>query len=161
MASHVNTGVLRLIGSHAPDRLWHTEQPAPTVGDVSTRQQDTDFAHRLGPMLLNLRREVGWTREDAEEELGIPASTLGKWERGQHPPKAADLSRLFLGYIAAGVPADPRWFLDPPAVVTVDPVRSRLVELRAAAEAAVDLEEGAIVRKDVDGRAAPRGTRSA
>jgi transcriptional regulator with XRE-family HTH domain len=112
-------------------------------------------------MLVNLRTEAGWTREKAEEQLGIPASTLGKWERGQHPPKAADLSRLYLGYIKAGVPADPEWFLDPPAVVRLDPVRARLVELRAEAAAAAAAEAAERARQAAAGTTARRSRRSA
>ena len=109
-------------------------------------------------MLVNLRTEAGWTRERAEEQLGIPASTLGKWERSQHPPKAADLSRLFLGYVAAGVPADPAWFLNPPAVVKLDPVRARLDELRAVASEAAEREAAVQARQAAGGRSARRGS---
>lgn len=161
MAQVVNTGVLHLIRSNTPERRWRTVQAGPSVANVPTRQQDQDFARRLGPMLVNLRAAAGWTREEAEEALGIPASTLGKWERGQHPPKAYDLSVLYLGYTKAGVPADPKWFLDPPSVVRVDPVRERLDELRAQAAAAAADAAAEPRRPSADGRAARRGTRPA
>jgi len=156
VAHHVKTGVLRLIGSDRPDRRWYAQPAVDSVVDVSTRVQDGEFARRLGPMLVNLRTEAGWSREMAEEKLGIPASTLGKWERGQHPPKSADLSLLYLGYVKAGVPADPTWFLDPPVVVRLDPVRALLDERRRAAEEAAAYAAAEPPRRAAGGRAAPR-----
>lgn len=141
MALSVKTEIVRPDWSNGPVQRWHAPRAADSVENVLSRQADKDFASRIGPMLTNLRQEAGWSREKAEEKLGIPYSTLGKWERGQHPPKSADLSRLYLGYRAAGVPADPEWFLDPPKVVTFDPVKMRLRELRAAASEAAEAVE--------------------
>ncbi len=140
VVTSVKTGILHLDRRIAPVQRWHAPVEVASVEGVSTRDQDNAFAGRLGPMLTNLRKAAGWTREQADEKLGIPASTLGKWERGEHPPKAADLSRLYLGYVKAGVPADPKWFLDPPNVVRMDPVKDRLDELRRAAQEAADDE---------------------
>lgn len=128
---------------------------------MSSREQDNEFAKRLGPMLVNLRREVGWSRDQAAEKLEMAPSTLGKWERGQNAPKAYDLSRLYLGYVKNGVPAEATWFLDPPLVVKLDPVRTRLDELRAQAADAAAAQAGEPAQRGDAGRATQPDRRSA
>lgn len=132
--------------STIPETLWPTRLGSPSLADMpKPRNEDRAFALRLGPVLVKLRERAGWTREEASGELGIPVTTLGKWERGEHAPKAYDLGRLFAGYQGWG--ADPLWFLDPPGEVRVDPVRDRLDELEAAGAIAADEREARVAKR--------------
>ena len=137
---HVNMGIeYRYLQGRAV-------QPSPLVtarpsvsGMPRLRDEDRQFAERLGLVLRVLREHAGWSRAKAAEELDVSLETLGKWERGQHAPKGYDLGRLYRGYERFG--AEWSWFFDPPEVVVVNPVRDRLAELArgAVAEAREDL----------------------
>src|SRR5205085_8116397 len=108
--------------------VWQYELGLPTLGLVpKLREEDHQFAERLGAVLVALREAAGWTRPEAAEELGVSETSLGRWERGEHAPKGYDLGRMFRGYEKWG--AQWEWFFDPPAIVTLDPVRSKLREL--------------------------------
>lgn len=146
---------------YMPIPLWSTRRGGRSVTPMpKARDEDRQFAERLGPVLIRLRERAGWTREEASFELAIPVSTLGKWERGENAPKAYDLGRLFLGYERWG--ADPLWFLNPPAVITFDPIKDRLDALEASGAISADEREARVQerrRRNDAKRAAGRGTR--
>jgi transcriptional regulator with XRE-family HTH domain len=105
--------------------LWSAEPRARSVPDVpKIRDEDKQFAVRLGHVLRELRFRSPWTQEQAAEELGFNAGTYGRWERGDYAPKGYDLGRLYRGYEPFG--AKWEWFFDPPEVVVLDPVRESL-----------------------------------
>lgn len=107
------------------------------------RDEDVLFRERIARVLRELRQASGWTRSEAAEAIDVPEATLGKWERGEHAPKGYDLGRLFRVYRPWG--ARWQWFLEPPAVVEINPIRARLDALAergaiAAAEAEARVE---------------------
>lgn len=118
------------------------------------------FARRMGKVLLSLRGVAGWTREEAAEAMDLSSGTLGRWERGEYPPKGYDLGRLYRGYQPWG--AQWEWFFDPPEVVSVDPVKARLDELELAGAIAVEEREARVAerrRRAAEKRAAARRNR--
>lgn len=139
--------------------VWQYELGLPTLVPVPRlREEDRQFAQRLGAVLFALRESAGWTRPEAAEELGFSDTSLGRWERGEHAPKGYDLGRLFRGYERWG--AQWEWFFEPPEIVTVDPVRSKLDELeRLGAIAAGEREARVAARRRRTGarRGAARG----
>ena len=44
--------------------------------------------------LANARKQLGITQKEASEQLGIPLSTLRRWEQGVNEPDAASISRM-------------------------------------------------------------------
>jgi transcriptional regulator with XRE-family HTH domain len=109
------------------------------------RDEDVLFRDRIAKVLRELRATSGWTRPEAAEAIGVPDTTLGKWERAEHAPKGYDLGRLYRGYRRWG--AKWQWFLDPPAVVEVNPIRGHLDALE---------QRGAIASDERDARVAER-----
>lgn len=144
-----------------PLRLWPARDGRHTVeGVAKLRDEDYLFRERLGHVLVAMRERLGWTREDAADELGIPLSTLGKWERGDNAPKGYDLGRLYRGYEKHGV-AKWEWFLEPPEVVRVDPVQSHLDSLERAGAISADEREARVQarrQQAVEKRRASRDT---
>jgi transcriptional regulator with XRE-family HTH domain len=122
------------------------------------RDEDVLFRDRIAKVLRELRTTSGWTREEAAEAIGVPPDTLGKWERGQHAPKGYDLGRLYRGYVRWG--ADWKWFLNPPEVLEVNPIRARLDELERRGAIAADEREARVAARrhaSAAKRAASRG----
>lgn len=119
------------------------------------------FTSRIANVLRMLRAVSGWTREQAAEALDVTVVSLGRWERGENPPKGYDLGRLYEGYVRWG--ARWEWFLRPPDVVPeVNPVKAHLDELaRDGAIAADEAEERVRARRQLaaDKRAVARRTR--
>lgn len=135
-------------------RAPHSVRPVPKV-----RDEDREFALRLGNVLRELRMVSGWSQEKAAEKVGVPVGTLGRWERGDHAPKGYDLGRLYRMYEPHG--ARWEWFLDPPEVVIQNPVRDRLAELArgATALALEDLEAEGAKRRAASAQRAERRRR--
>jgi transcriptional regulator with XRE-family HTH domain len=126
------------------------------------RDEDKVFAERLGNVLSALRDTTGETRPEAAERLGVSETSLGRWERGEFAPKGYDLGRLYRGYLEWG--ADWQWFFDPPEVVTLNPVRSRLDALAQSGAIRADEAEKRVEerrRAAAAKRAAAHGRRSA
>jgi transcriptional regulator with XRE-family HTH domain len=140
--------------------VWQYELGLPTLAGVpKLREEDRQFAQRLGSVLVALRERAGETRPQAAERLQVSDTSLGRWERGEHAPKGYDLGRLFRGYEQWG--AQWEWFFEPPAIVTVDPVRSKLDELERAGAIAADEREARVAarrRRTGASRAGGRGT---
>lgn len=112
------------------------------IGDaivVIMKEGDALYAERLGNVLRQLRAAAGWKRTEAARRLGVSESTLGNWERGANAPKGYDLSRLFNGYAPYGARVE--WFIDPPEVVTRNPVKEALDALAASASNEADRHE--------------------
>ena len=143
--------------------VWPYSPAVPTVADMPRiREEDKLFAERLGSVLRSLRRNSAWTREEAAEQIGVSPTSLGRWERGEFAPKGYDLGRLYRGYVRWG--AQREWFLDPPEVITIDPVKARLDELEQAGATAADEREERVAarrRRIAERRAAERDTRPA
>lgn len=114
--------------------------PPQTVGSVppvpKIREEDRQFALRLGGVLRELRAKAGLTQEEAAEDMNVPTARLGRWERGDFAPKGYDLGRLFRFYERFG--AEWKWFFDPPEIVVVNPIREILNGTQEAAETAAD-----------------------
>jgi transcriptional regulator with XRE-family HTH domain len=105
--------------------LWSAEPRPPSVADMpKIRDEDRQFAIRLGHVIRELRFASTWTQEQAAEKLGFNLGTLGRWERGEYAPKGYDLGRLYRGYEPFG--AKWEWFFDPPEVVVLNTVRDSL-----------------------------------
>ena len=129
------------------------------------RDEDVLFRERIARVLRELRQTSGWTRPEAAEQIGVPEATLGKWERGEHAPKGYDLGRLYRGYRRWG--ARWQWFLNPPEVVEINPIRAKLDALEERGAIAADEREErvqarrrATVARRVAGRGKPpKGTR--
>lgn len=123
--------------------LWSNSLVAATIPPVpKVREEDRQFALRLGRVLRELRARSGETRDQAAERMDFNAGTLGRWERGDFPPKGYDLGRLYRGYTRWG--AQWEWFFDPPEVVEVNPVRARLDELERDGTIAADEREARV-----------------
>jgi len=106
------------------------------------RDEDVLFRERIARVLRELRATSGWTRAEAAEAIDVPEATLGKWERGEHAPKGYDLGRLFRAYRRWG--ARWQWFLDPPEVVEINPIRERLAALEERGAIAADEREARV-----------------
>jgi transcriptional regulator with XRE-family HTH domain len=142
--------------------LWPDHQRRLSVGAVpKLRDEDVLFRERIARVLAELRRSSGWTRDEAAEAIGVPAATLGKWERGEHAPKGYDLGRLYRTYRTWG--ADWQWFLEPPEVIEINPIRAALNALEERGAIAADEREARVEarrRATAAKRAAARGTAS-
>lgn len=150
--------------------VWSPFPTRPSVPSVPKPPgEDALYRDRIARVLRELRQSSGWTRSEAAEAIDVPEATLGKWERAEHAPKGYDLGRLFRAYQRWG--AQIEWFLEPPEVVEVNPIRARLDELEQHGAIAADEREARVrarrqsaVAKRVAGRGTPptgRGPRSA
>lgn len=64
-----------------------------------------------GERLVRQRATLGLSQSEGAQRLGVAASTLAKWERGEREPAgkfAARLQRFLLGADATSSPAAPR-----------------------------------------------------
>lgn len=134
----------------------------PNVTDVPRlTDEDKLYAVRLGHVLRTIREAAGLTQAQVEDELKLSAQTIGRWERGAHAPKGYNFGRLFRFYEPYGAELDD--FLNPPAVVVINPLRDRLatrprLEEVAAAQAR-DLQHRAIEQASRSGRSRPTPAR--
>lgn len=134
LLDHVNSENLGQLRNLRPVLVWSDVPVRPTFPDVPRiREEDRQFAERLAGVLRELRAAAGWTQEKAAEQIGVPISKVGRWERADFAPKGYDLGRLYRAYVAYG--ADWRWFFDPAEIVVVNPVRAHLDELARGATA--------------------------
>lgn len=142
-----------------PVRGWSNRPGRNSVPVVAKlRDEDVLFRERIASVLRELRRTSGWTRAEAAEAIGVPDTTLGKWERAEHAPKGYDLGRLYRGYRKWG--ARWQWFMDPPEVIQINPVRAQLDALEARGAIAADEREARVAarrRAAAEKRAAARG----
>lgn len=104
-------------------RLARSVTDVPKISD-----EDKLYAKRLGPVLRTLREGASKTQAMVEEDLSLAEGTLGRWERGDHAPKGYNFGRLFRYYEPWG--AELNDFLDPPAIMVVNPLRDRLAAKR-------------------------------
>lgn len=162
LVSGVNIGNECQNSESVPPVVWSYRTAVPTFGDVpKLRDEDHQFAQRLGAVLRALRDRSGWTRPEAAEHMGLSDTTLGRWERGENSPKGYDLGRLFRGYQPYG--AQSEWFFEPPEIVRIDPVQAKLDELERTGAIAGDLREARVAarrRQAAARRAASRGKQS-
>lgn len=113
---------------------------------VMESDEGAEYALRLGSVLTLLRAVSGWSQAYAEERMDLPTGKLGRWERGDFPPKAYELGAIFEQYEPFG--ADLRWFLWPPSVDEQAVIRARLdAAVRAGTTAADDAEARAQLRR--------------
>src|SRR3712207_6015918 len=56
-------------------------------GEMTLRQ-------RLGRNIVRAREERGWLQTDLARRLGISATRLNKWEKGEHAPSLVGLADL-------------------------------------------------------------------
>lgn len=141
---------------------WSIATASPYGAAVPSDAAEYDlFRTRIANVLRMLRAISGWTREEAAEALDVTAVSLGRWERGDNPPKGYDLGRLYEGYRRWG--AQWEWFLRPPEIVPeVNPVRAHLDELERAGAIAADEREARVAarrRQAAQKRAASRRRR--
>lgn len=113
---------------------------------VMEEDEGADYALRLGSVLTLLRVMSGWSQAYVEEQMELPTGKLGRWERGEFPPKAYELGGLFKQYERFG--ADIEWFLWPPDVDDQTIIRARLdAAVRAGTTAADEAEARAQLRR--------------
>jgi transcriptional regulator with XRE-family HTH domain len=70
---------------------------APRAVERASVQQGVTLLHR-GDLLVALRGRRGWTQEDAALRVGVPRTTLARWENMDTWPPADRLHRLAHAY---------------------------------------------------------------
>jgi transcriptional regulator with XRE-family HTH domain len=75
---------------------WSPVRALRNVADVQeTDNHDREeYLFRLGLVLQVTRKRAGLTQEQAGDQLGMSAATLGRWEAGQNAISGYDLIRL-------------------------------------------------------------------
>lgn len=136
--------------------------PEPEPDPQDAQDEGGDYAFRLASILILLRSLSGKTQAELEEAMGVPAGKLGRWERGNYPPKAHELGKIYSAYERWG--AEMEWLIWPPDANDFTKVRAKLNALaRSGAIAADAAEQRAQLRRlrAASLPSAARGRRSA
>jgi transcriptional regulator with XRE-family HTH domain len=120
------------------------------------------YRRSLASLLALFRTASGETHQELEERFDLPQGKWGRWERGQYPPKAHELTIVHRAFRAYGLRAE--WLLDPPDLNSLKAIRERLIAAALAGTIAADEAEArAMARRLRAGErlAGVRGRRSA
>ncbi|MDE7083877.1 MAG: helix-turn-helix domain-containing protein [Clostridia bacterium] len=55
---------------------------------------EKDYAKIFAARLKDIRNEVGLSREEVAERLGVAVSTYGNWEQGRRTPGITEIYKL-------------------------------------------------------------------
>lgn len=129
---------------------------------TETDTAEDRYKRGIASLLALFRTASGETHQALEDRFNLAQGKWGRWERGEYPPKAHELTVVHKAFRAYGLRAD--WLLDPPDMNSLKAIRERLIAAALAGTIAADEAEArAMVRRLRSGErlAGVRGRRSA
>lgn len=87
-------GALQISTAERHDLLEHLRVPRGVRVLRANNEADGLSAPGAGELLWALRLRKGWTLETTAEQLGVNATTIGRWEQSETRPSAEQLKKL-------------------------------------------------------------------